>query len=179
MFVQDAWTIGHGLTLNLGIRVEKESLPAPAGIGTSTIRTIDFSWRDKIEPRLGAAWGSANGKFKIFGSYGVVNDVMKLLLAQSSYGAQLWNRCYYPIGPNSSGTFNYSDATFQFFGPGLNQERACPTAADNVGSNIAGGTVPGVFTNTNPQGQLTQLIENQNLRPEEPVMPNLKPYRQH
>lgn len=179
VFVQDAWTIGHGLTLNLGIRIEKESLPAPAGVGTSTIRTINFAWSDKIEPRLGAAWGSANGKFKIFGSYGVVNDVMKLLLAQSSYGAQLWNRCYYPIGPNSSGTFNYSDASFQFFGPGLNQDRACPTAADNVGSNFAGGTVPGVFTNTNPTGQVTQLIENQNLRPEEPVMPNLKPYRQH
>jgi len=178
-FVQDSWTVGKGLTLNLGVRIEKESLPAPAGVGTSTIRTIDFSWSDKIEPRLGAAWGSRNGKMKIFGSYGVVNDVMKLLLAQSSYGAQLWNRCFYPLGPDSSGTFNYSDATLQFFGPGLNQDRACPTAADNVGSNFAGGVVPGVFTNVNPAGQTTQLIENQNLRPEEPVMPGLKPYRQH
>jgi len=178
-FVQDAWTVGRGLTLNLGVRIEKEALPAPAGVGTSTIRTIDFSWSDKIEPRLGAAWGSANGKMKIFGSYGVVNDVMKLLLAQSSYGAQLWNRCYYPIGPDSSGTFNYSDATFQFFGPGLNQQRACPTAGPNVGANFANGVVPDVFTNVNPADQTTQLIENNNLRPEEPVMPNLKPYRQH
>jgi len=178
-FAQDAWTIGHGLTLNLGVRIEKESLPAPAGVGTANIRTIDFSWSDKIEPRLGAAWGSRDGKIKLFGSYGVVNDVMKLLLAQSSYGAQLWNRCEYPIGPDANNTFSYSDATFQFFGPGLNQERACPTAADNVGANFANGVIPQAFTNVNPLDQTTQLIENVNFRPEEPVMPNLKPYRQH
>jgi hypothetical protein len=175
-FAQDSWTVGHGLTLNLGLRIEKESLPAPAGVGTATIRTVDFSWSDKIEPRLGAAWGSRNGKIKIFGSYGVVNDVMKLLLAQASYGAQLWNRCYYPVGPDSSGTFNYSDATFQFLHSGINQDRACPTAADNVGANFAGGAVPPALTDA---GTGVQLIENQNLRPEEPVMPNLKPYRQH
>ena len=29
LFAQDAWTVGHGLTLNLGIRVEKENLPVP------------------------------------------------------------------------------------------------------------------------------------------------------
>lgn len=50
LFVQDAWTIGHGLTLNLGVRIEKEDLPAPAGIGISSIRTISFSWSDKIAP---------------------------------------------------------------------------------------------------------------------------------
>ena len=90
-FVQDAWTVGHGLTLNLGLRVEKENLPVPAGVtpaGLSAPQAINFSWSDKIEPRLGAAWGSPNGKIKIFGSYGVINDVMKLLLAQTSWGAQ-------------------------------------------------------------------------------------------
>ena len=176
LFVQDSWTIGKGLTLNLGLRVEKETLPRPSGVGIANIRTIDFSWNDKIEPRLGAAWGSRNGKIKIFGSYGVTNDVMKLLLAQSSFGAQVWDRCYYPVGPDSSGTFNWSDVTLQFL-PG--QGRACPTAGASVGANFQGGVVPQVFTNVNPLNQTTQLIENLNLRPEEPVMPGLKPYRQH
>jgi len=39
-----------------------------------------------------------NGKMKIFGSYGVVNDVMKLLLAQTSYGAQSFEECAYALG---------------------------------------------------------------------------------
>ena len=175
-FAQDAWTVGRRLTLNLGLRVEKEDLPAPSGLGIAGIRTIHFSWGDKVAPRVGAAWGSANGKIKIFGSYGVVNDVMKLLLAQSSFGAQLWNQCAYPLGPNSTGTFNYTDITLQFI---PNVERACPTAVAGVGANFAGGTVPSVFTNVNGGGVTTKLIENVNLRPEEPIVPGLKPYRQH
>jgi hypothetical protein len=174
LFVQDAWTIGRGLTLNLGLRVEKESLPAPAGIGISSIRTINFSWSDKIEPRLGAAWGSANGKTKIFGSYGVTNDVMKLLLAQTSWGAQGFEWCSYPLGPDgTSAGFTQSDLNFVFNAAG----RACPTGVSNVGAVFGGsGAVPTALTDA---GTDTRLIENVNLRPEEPVTPNLKPYRQH
>jgi len=85
-FAQDSWSVGRGLTLNLGIRVEKEYLPAPGGYN---IKSINFNWSDKIEPRLGVAWDpTGHGKMKIFGSYGVVNDVMKLLVAQTSWGAQ-------------------------------------------------------------------------------------------
>ena len=174
LFVQDAWTIGHGLTLNLGIRIEKEPLPAPPGIGISNIKTIDFSWADKIAPRLGAAWGSRDGKMKIFGSYGVTNDVMKLLLAQTSFGAQGFENCYYPLGPDSNGTFTNSDLsqTVQFNAV----NRACPTGISSVGANFAGGvTPPSLFDS----GSAVSLIENVNFRPEEPVVPGLKPYRQH
>jgi hypothetical protein len=138
LFVQDAWTVGHGLTFNLGIRVEKEDLPAPSGIGISSIRTINFGWSDKIAPRLGAAWGSPNGKLKIFGSYGVTNDVMKLLLAQTSWGAQGFEQCIYPLGPNASGGFNNSDISVVF----NSINRACPTGVNNVGANFAGGVTP-------------------------------------
>ena len=174
LFVQDAWTIGRGLTLNLGLRVEKENLPAPAGIGISSIRTINFSWGDKIEPRLGAAWGPANGKMKIFGSYGVTNDVMKLMLALSSWGAQGFDWCTYPLGPDgTSAGFTQSDINLVFNDVG----RACPTGVANVGAVFGGtGAVPTALTNAKTG---TQLIENLNLRPEEPVMPGLKPYRQH
>ena len=173
LFVQDAWTIGHGLTLNLGLRVEKETLPAPAGIGTASISTINFSWSDKIEPRLGAAWGSANGKMKIFGSYGVTNDVMKLLLAQSSWGAQGFEWCSYPLGPDGTAAgFTQSDLNFAFNAAG----RACPTGVSNVGAVFTYGTVPPSLTDAKTG---TQLLENLNLRPEEPVVPGVKPYRQH
>jgi carboxypeptidase family protein len=174
LFIQDAWTIGHGLTLNLGLRVEKESLPAPSGIGISTIKTINFSWGDKIEPRLGAAWGSADGRMKIFGSYGVTNDVMKLLLAQTSWGAQGYETCTYPLGPDGTAAgFQQSDLDFVYNAGG----RACPTGVANVGASFGGnGQVPTSLTDAKTG---TQLIENINLRPEEPVSPNVKPYRQH
>jgi hypothetical protein len=171
LFVQDAWTIGHGLTLNLGLRIERETLPAPAGIGVE-ISSINFGWSDKIEPRLGAAWGSKNGKMKIFGSYGVTNDVMKLLLAQTSWGAQGYEQCTYPLGPDGTSTFyNDSDISLAFNAAG----RACPTGVSNVGAVFTGGNVPQALTD--PLG--VQLVENVNYRPEEPVAPNVKPYRQH
>jgi len=159
LFIQDAWTVGHGLTLNLGLRVEKETLPRPAGVAIADIKTIAWTWSDKVEPRLGAAWGSKNGKMKIFGSYGVVNDVMKLLLAQTSFGAQRWNNCTYPVGPNASGSFNNSDVTIQ----PLPYFNGCPVGGPSAGANFAGGVVPQVFTDATTG---VQLIENTNFRPE-------------
>lgn len=172
LFVQDAWTVGHGLTLNLGLRVEKESLPAPPGIGIAGIKSINWSWSDKIEPRLGAAWGSRNGKLKIFGSYGVINDVMKLLLAQTSFGAQAYEQCIYALGPDASGTFVNSDMTLV----GNAASRVCPTGVSNVPASFAGGVVPPTVTDA---ATGVSLIENVNFRPEEPVAPGVKPYRQH
>jgi hypothetical protein len=173
LFVQDAWTVGHGLTLNLGIRVEKESLPAPPGIGNPNISTISWSWTDKIEPRLGAAWGSRSGKMKIFGSYGVTNDVMKLLLAQTSFGAQGWDNCTYPLGPDGT-SFGFQPQDLTFIGNAAG--RACPTGPSNTGATFVGGVTPPSLID-NATG--ISLIENTNFRPEEPVAPGVKPYRQH
>jgi hypothetical protein len=172
LFVQDAWTVGHGLTLNLGLRVEKETLPAPSGIGVN-ISSINFSWSQKVEPRLGAAWGSRDGKMKIFGSYGVTNDVMKLLLAQTSWGAQGFENCSYPLGPDgTSAGFVNSDVNAEFNSIG----RACPTGVATVGANFTGGAPSAALVDG---GTGTSLIENVNLRPEEPVAPGVNPYRQH
>jgi hypothetical protein len=174
LFVQDAWTVGHGLTLNLGIRVEKEKLPVPSGLiaqGLTPPASIDFPWNDKIAPRLGAAWGSRDGRIKIFGSYGVVNDVMKLLLAQTSWGAQAFEQCSYPLGPNSSGGFSVSDINAVFV-----NGRACPNGLPNTEANFGGGSPPPSLVDS---GTGTSIIENVNFRPWEPIAPGVKPYRQH
>lgn len=175
LYAQDSWTIGKKLTLDLGLRIEKESLPAPGGIKVSA---INFPWSDKIEPRLGAAYDvTGTGKMKLFGSYGIVNDVMKLLLAQTSWGAQAYEDCTYPLGPDGpKGTGTFTTADYNM-GIVFKNNRACPTAPANVGANFSNG-VPTVLTNYNAAGN-TQLIENVNFRPWEPVAPNVKPYRQH
>ncbi len=169
LFAQDAWTVGHGLTLNLGIRIEKESLPAPPGV---KVPAINFGWGDKIAPRLGAAWDpTGHGKMKVFGSYGVVNDVMKLLVAQTSFGAQAFEQCSYALGPDSTGGFSVSDIDLIF-----KQGRACPNGLPSVGANFASGATPAALSDT---ATGVSLIENVNFRPAEPVAPGVKPYRQH
>jgi hypothetical protein len=168
-YVQDSWQVGKGLTLDLGIRIEKETLPAPGGIKVSS---IDFPWSDKIEPRLGAAWDpTRKGKMKIFGSYGVVNDVMKLLLAQTSWGAQAYEQCVYALGPDQNNSFVGSDIDLVFKGG-----RACPSGPATTGANFASGQVPASLTDAKSG---VSLIENVNYRPWEPVAPGVKPYRQH
>ena len=169
LYVQDSWQVGKGLTIDAGLRIEREHLPAPGGIKVSS---IDFPWSDKIEPRVGAAWDpTQKGRMKVFGSYGVVNDVMKLLLAQTSWGAQAYEECVYPLGPNGNGSFDVSDLDLVFKGG-----RACPSAASNVGANFGNGQVPTSLTDAKSG---VQLIENVNFRPWEPVAPGVKPYRQH
>ena len=54
--------------------------------------------------------------------------------------------------------------------------RACPSASPTTSTGPSSGNVPASLTDA---GSGVSLIENINLRPYEPVMPNLKPYRQH
>jgi hypothetical protein len=170
-FAQDSWNVGHHLTLNLGIRIEKEYLPAPSGYN---IKSINFDWSDKIEPRLGAAWDpTGHGKMKLFGSYGVVNDVMKLLLAQTSWGAQSFEQCIYSLGPDGTPAgFSASDLNLVYV-----KGRACPNGPANTQANFTtGSTPPPSLVDAKSS---VSLIENINLRPWEPVAPGVKPYRQH
>ena len=97
LFAQDAWTIGHGLTLNAGLRFDKEYLPASSQAAL-TSNPINFGWGDKIAPRIGAAWDVfKDGRMKVFGSYGKFYDIMKLNVAISSFGGQYWQNCAYAL----------------------------------------------------------------------------------
>ena len=159
-FVQDAWTIGHGVTINAGLRIEKEYLPGETTAGLPP-RPIQFGWGDKLAPRVGAAWDVfKDGRMKVFGGYGVFNDIMKLNLAISSFGGQYWQNCAYAMmSPNS---LNLLDIAFN------SQGRYC--TGDSTGqANFAGGSTPAGLI----------FLENANERGTEGVTPGLKPYRQH
>jgi len=170
LFAQDSWTIGHGVTINAGVRVDKEYLPASTSSGLKT-NPIDFSWTDKIAPRFGMAWDVLrNGKLKVFGDYGQFYDIMKLNLAISSFGGQYWNDCIYALD-----TPDLSSLRPAFSSTG----RYC---AGDVGSgaNWAAGSTPAGLT----------FIENTNFRSfptscstcsatSTGVVPGLKPYEQH
>jgi Carboxypeptidase regulatory-like domain/TonB dependent receptor/TonB-dependent Receptor Plug Domain len=85
VFVQDAWQIGNRLTLNLGVRAEKENVPSFRAGNPG----IKFNWNDKLAPRFGVAFDVlGNGKWKVFGSYGRFFDRFKYELPRGSFGGE-------------------------------------------------------------------------------------------
>ena len=93
LFVQDSWTMGSKLTLNLGIRTEDENIPSfrpdIQKIG------IHFGWRDKIAPRIGAAYNLfGDDRVKISGAYGRYYDWTKYELARGTFGGDIWTTRY-------------------------------------------------------------------------------------
>ena len=170
-YVQDAWTIGHGITLNLGVRLDKENLPTYQG-ANSGFRGISFGWGDKVAPRLGASWDVlGTGKFKIYGSFGYFYDIMKYQLPRGSFGGDYWHDCVYALDTtNFQSIVPTRDALGHY----------CP---------IGNGSTPANFTSV-PAG--LRFIENYDFRepandpnqigtlgPTGLVDPNLKPMKQH
>jgi hypothetical protein len=173
LFVQDAWTIGRGITINAGVRVDKEYLPGEGGASAPN-HPINFGWGDKVAPRIGVAWDVfKDGRMKVFGSYGKFYDIMKLNLAISSFGGQYWQNCVYALNTSDLSTIN----------PVFNSSgRFCggPGTDSTTEANFAGGSTPPGLT----------FIENTNFRAfpttcstcsptQEGVAPGLKPYEQH
>jgi outer membrane receptor protein involved in Fe transport len=168
LYVQDAWTVAKGLTLNLGVRLDKESLPSYNTL--PGFKGINLGWGQKVAPRLGAAYDVLhNGKVKVYGSFGYFYDLMKFNLPQGSFGGAYWHDCVYALdSPDFTQIIPQRDS----------QGHYCP---------LGGGGTPAV-------GQIpnTRFIENVDYR--EPandpnqigslgatglVDPNLKPMKQH
>jgi hypothetical protein len=92
LYIQDQWTIGNRLTLNVGLRTEDEKVPSfrPEYLETA----IHFNMADKLAPRLGAAYDVfGDGRMKLSGSWGMYYDWTKYELPRGSFGAETW--CIY------------------------------------------------------------------------------------
>jgi hypothetical protein len=168
LYVQDAWTVGKGLTLNLGLRMDKESLPSYNTL--PGFNGISFGWGQKVAPRLGAAYDVLhNGKLKVYGSWGYFYDIMKFNLPQGSFGGAYWHDCVYALDdPNYNAIIPQRDSSGHY----------CPVGS---GATPANGSFPAM-----------RFIENYDYR--EPandpnqigslgktglIDPNLKPMKQH
>jgi hypothetical protein len=114
LFLQDSWTIGQKLTLNLGIRTEHEKVgnydpTNPAAVARNFGDTIfDFGFGSKIAPRVGFAYDVAgDGKTKVYGSWGLFYDIFKLGLPRGSFGGDKWIDVYYTLDtPNPADLFS-------------------------------------------------------------------------
>ena len=91
-----SWTVGRRLTLNLGVRLDKENLPTYQSL--PGFQGIDFGWGQKVAPRLGAAYDLlGNNKVKVYGSFGYFFDIMKYNLPRGSFGGDYWHDCVYAL----------------------------------------------------------------------------------
>ena len=94
VYAQDSWQPTTRLTLNLGVRLEKEDVPT---FREGTI-PIKFGWGDKIAPRLGLAYDVfGDGRMKIFASYGQFYDRFKYQLPRGSFGGDSLLRYFFAL----------------------------------------------------------------------------------
>jgi hypothetical protein len=154
-YIQDAWNLGHGLTLNIGLRMDQEEQPP---YDPKRFPTVKFGFGDKIAPRIGGAYDVFhNGKVKAYASYGKFYDIMKMGLARGSFGSDYWHNCVYAM----------DDTNYNAITPSYNAGGGCP----------ATGAAPGVTTG--------RFIENVDFRatkadPRDPaISPGIKPMLQH
>src|SRR4029078_10529234 len=88
-FFQDAWTINNKLTINAGLRTEREEVPTYTTGDNTPKFGIKFGFKDKLAPRVGFAYDlKGDGKWKAFGSWGVFYAIFKLELPRGSFGAE-------------------------------------------------------------------------------------------
>ncbi len=98
LFIQDSWTINNKLTINAGIRTERERVPTYTSGADIPEFGVEFGFKDKLAPRIGAAYDiNGDGRWKAFGSWGVFYDIFKLELPRGSFGGDKWLSYYYSL----------------------------------------------------------------------------------
>lgn len=98
LFLQDAWTINNRLTVNLGVRTERERVPTYTSGTDIPEFGIEFKFADKLAPRVGFAYDvKGDGNWKVFGSWGIFYDIFKLELPRGSFGGDKWLEYYYTL----------------------------------------------------------------------------------
>jgi hypothetical protein len=139
---------------------------------------MQFSWKDKLSPRLGASFDLlGNGKVKVFGSWGRYFDWTKYELVRGSFGGDLWKEWWYSLdtldiyslglnnlqGRNlwSSAPGSYQDHRVPSFGPDAVDPNIKPMFVDNSSVGIEYEFRPQLVLSAHyVRSRLTRTIED-------------------
>ncbi len=109
LYFQDSWRLHRRLTVNAGVRMEKETIPS----FRPDIRkyAIQFGFGDKVAPRIGASFDLlGDGRVKISGGWGRYYDWTKYDLARGTFGGDFWWTYYRQLDdPNLVPTLSLSN----------------------------------------------------------------------
>ena len=99
-YIQDSWTIMNRLTFNFGIRAESQYIPSMTTVRYPdfTDKPVRFNLGQMLAPRFGVVYDVfGDSSLKVFGSFGIYYDVMKLYMAELTFGG--WKRVqdYYSL----------------------------------------------------------------------------------
>ncbi|MFZ0060688.1 MAG: TonB-dependent receptor, partial [Pyrinomonadaceae bacterium] len=99
IYFQDSWQPTSRLSLNLGLRLEHETVPSFSAGNPG----ITFGWGSKPAPRLGFAYDlTGDGKTKLFASYGWFYDRFKYELPRGSFGGDFFRRDWFDLFPGDT-----------------------------------------------------------------------------
>ena len=144
------------LTINAGIRTEKEEVPSYSG-GAG----IKFGFADKFAPRVGFAYDiKGDGRWKAYGSFGWFYDVMKLSLPISSFGGDKWIDYFFTLDTYDS-----------------SQIKCNPETSSHDGNCGPGTLIESIDYRFNSSIADPRLSEYFGGKPHNTIDPDLKPYK--
>jgi hypothetical protein len=125
IYVQDSWKVLNRLTINAGVRFEKEVIPSFRPDVKKY--AFEFGYTDKIAPRIGASFDLfGNGKVKISGGWGRFYDWTKYDLPRGTFGGDTWHVFYRTLDTLDVFSLNLSNMPGTNLWPGEFRDRRVP-----------------------------------------------------
>ncbi len=170
-YVQDSWKVIPRLTINAGVRFEKETIPSFRPDVKKY--ALQFGYGDKIAPRIGASFDLfGNGKVKLSGGWGRFYDWTKYDLARGTFGGQVWNVFYRTLDTTDVFSLNLNNMPGTNLWPTAYRDRRIPgfdridpktkpMSSDTVHAGVEWEVQKGmVFTGRYVRSNLNRTIED-------------------